>query len=245
MAKFFNRTRMTTATTGTGTITLGSAASNFFLTFAESGVADGNVVSYCIEDGTDFEIGIGTYTAAGTTLSRTTVRVSKIGGTAGTSKLNLSGAATVFLCPDKEDLLSISENATTNQVFAGPSSGGNAPPAFRALVGADIPSIAVPTKQYLLSGSGATYTTPAGCRLIIVKMVGGGGGGGATATNSGSAGSTTIFNSINANGGAGGNVGASSGTGGLGGNGGTGSASLRLSGSDGGSAGTNSSIGAG
>lgn len=219
---------MTTSNTGTGTITLGSAVSNFFLTFAEAGVANGNVVSYCIEDGTDFEIGIGTYTSSGTTLSRDTVRVSKIGGTAGTSKLNLSGNATVFLCPDKEDLLSISENAATNQIFAGPASGGAAPPAFRALVGADAPGPS--TRQYLLSGTGATYTTPAGCRLIIVKFVGGGGGAAAIATNNGTAGTDSSFNSVVAKGGGGGVV---AGAGGIGGTGGTGSAQLRIAGSNG------------
>jgi hypothetical protein len=33
------------------------------------------------------------------------------------------------------------------------------------------------TTQYLTSGTSATYTTPANCRAIRVRMVGGGGGG--------------------------------------------------------------------
>ena len=33
------------------------------------------------------------------------------------------------------------------------------------------------TRQRLTSGSGATYTTPANCRMIRVRMIGGGGGG--------------------------------------------------------------------
>lgn len=106
MAKLFNRVRVATATTGTGTITVGAATSNAFLTFAEAGVADGNVVSYVIEDGDDFEAGIGTYTVSGTTLSRDTVRVSKITGTVGTSKISLSGSAIVFIDALAEDLFS-------------------------------------------------------------------------------------------------------------------------------------------
>jgi hypothetical protein len=78
------------------------------------------------------------------------------------------------------------------------------------------------TVQYLTSGTSATYTTPANCRAIKVKMIGGGGGGGGTGAT---AGGTTTFNSINANGGGAGAAG--------GGSGGTGSASLRLAGGDG------------
>jgi hypothetical protein len=87
---------MTTATAGTGTITLGSAKAGY-LTFAEAGVANADTVTYVLVDGNDFEIGTGTYTSSGTTMSRDTVTVSKISGTAGTTKLTLSGTAEVFL----------------------------------------------------------------------------------------------------------------------------------------------------
>lgn len=97
MAKAYaDRVWMTTATTGTGTLTLGSAKAGY-ATFAEGGVANADTVSYVIIDGDDFEIGTGTYTSSGTTMSRDTVHASKIGGTAGTSKINLSGSAEVFL----------------------------------------------------------------------------------------------------------------------------------------------------
>lgn len=104
MTKTFNRARMTTATTGTGTVTLGSAVSDAFATFAEAGVSDSDTLVYCIEEGNDFEIGRGTYTASGTTLSRDTVLHSKISGTSGTSKMNLGGAAEVFIVAAAEDI---------------------------------------------------------------------------------------------------------------------------------------------
>lgn len=112
MAKLFNRARVNTSTVGAGTITLGAAFSNAFCTFAEAGVANGDIVTYVIEDGADFEIGIGTYTSVGPTLSRDTVRLSKIGGTAGASKINLSGSAVVYIAPSQEDITEVIQTLT-------------------------------------------------------------------------------------------------------------------------------------
>lgn len=76
-----DRVRVTTTSTGTGTITLGSAV-NAFQNF--SVIGDGNTTYYTIVDSTagDWEVGIGTYTASGTTLSRDTILESSNGGTA-------------------------------------------------------------------------------------------------------------------------------------------------------------------
>ena len=67
-----DRVQETTTTAGTGTVTLGGAVLGF-QTFAIIG--DGNTTYYAIADPItgDWEVGIGTYTASGTTLSRTTV----------------------------------------------------------------------------------------------------------------------------------------------------------------------------
>ena len=67
-----DRVKETTTTTGTGTVTLAGAASGF-QSFAA--VGDGNQTFYAIVDSAsgDWEVGVGTYTSSGTTLSRTTV----------------------------------------------------------------------------------------------------------------------------------------------------------------------------
>ena len=65
-----DRIKETTTTTGTGTYTLAGAVGGFE---AFSQIGNSNTTYYCCTDGTDFEIGIGTYTASGTTLARTTI----------------------------------------------------------------------------------------------------------------------------------------------------------------------------
>jgi hypothetical protein len=95
-----NLARMTTATTGSGTITLGSAVSGF-LSFAAAGVPDGAQVSYGINDGSNGEAGRGRYTAAGTTLSRDLIYESTNGGSA----ISLSGSAQVFVTGLAEDFV--------------------------------------------------------------------------------------------------------------------------------------------
>lgn len=110
-----NRVKTTTSTTGTGTITLGSAASGFQ---AFSAIGDGNQTYYTIVDGTAWEVGYGTYTASGTTLTRTLISSST------GSLLNLSGSATVFCDLPAEKAIYLQPNNdlfTTSRTVIGSS----------------------------------------------------------------------------------------------------------------------------
>jgi len=88
-----DRVKETTTTTGTGTVTL-LGASTGFQSFAA--VGDANTTYYTIagQTNSEWEVGIGTYTSSGTTLSRTTVLSSSNGG----SLVNFSaGTKDVFV----------------------------------------------------------------------------------------------------------------------------------------------------
>lgn len=74
-----DRVKETTTTTGTGTLTLTGAVTGFQ---AFSVIGDGNTTYYTITDGNNFEVGIGTYTLSGTTLSRDTILESSNSGSA-------------------------------------------------------------------------------------------------------------------------------------------------------------------
>src|SRR5258708_6008220 len=99
MPNLFNRAGMSTTTAGQGNITLASALGAVaintasFQSFTAAGVTDAMVVSYLILDANgNWEVGTGTYTASGTTLTRT-VKYSSNSNTA----IALSGSAQVFI----------------------------------------------------------------------------------------------------------------------------------------------------
>lgn len=113
---------MTTATTGTGSVTLGSASVGY-QTFAAAGVVNGDTVRYVIEDGTAWEIGEGTYTHTGTTLSRNPSE-SSLGG----SLINLSGSAVVYVSATANDFASTIDGGSASTVYLATQSinGGSA-----------------------------------------------------------------------------------------------------------------------
>lgn len=126
MPKLFDRVKVNIATTGTGTVTFGSASSNAFLTPTEAGCADADTVRYVIVDGTDFEEGIGTIASSVATMERTTVTKSKIGGTAGTSKINLSGSAVLALTASAADIVNAADITATGEALLTAANAGAA-----------------------------------------------------------------------------------------------------------------------
>ena len=110
-----NRAKMSTSTTGTGTITLGSALSGY-QTFAQAGITNGQTVRYAIEDGTNFEIGSGVFTSSGTTLTRNVTESSN-----SDNAISLSGSGEVFITASAADIF-VNDGAnslTTTGVITG------------------------------------------------------------------------------------------------------------------------------
>jgi hypothetical protein len=103
---FADLVQETTSTTGTGTLTLSGAVSGY-QSFAAIG--NTNTTYYRIKSGLDSEVGIGTYTLSGTTLSRDTVLYSSAGGT---TKITVATGATVSCVYPAERAVYLSETGT-------------------------------------------------------------------------------------------------------------------------------------
>ena len=91
-----DRVKETTTTTGTGTITLAGAVAGFQ---SFSVIGNANTTYYAIVGGTEFEVGVGTYTSSGTTLSRDTVLTSSNSG----NKVDFSAGEKDVFCTQPAD----------------------------------------------------------------------------------------------------------------------------------------------
>ncbi len=95
-----DRVKETSTTEGVGTLTLDGATFGGFQSFQDA-IGDGNTTYYCIENGSNFEIGVGTYTSSSNTLSRDTVLQSSNSD----SKISTVGVSNVFCVVPAEKLL--------------------------------------------------------------------------------------------------------------------------------------------
>ena len=103
-----DRVKETTTTTGTGTYTLGGAVTGF-QSFT-SVLSNADTTYYCCTDGTNFEVGLGTFTSSGTTLARTTVLESSnsnnaVNWTSGTRDIFITQPAEKAAFLDASDVL--------------------------------------------------------------------------------------------------------------------------------------------
>ena len=178
-----DRVKETTTTTGTGTITLAGAATGFQ---SFSVIGNGNTTYYAISSssGSEWEVGIGTYTSSGTTLARTTILASSNSGSA----VNLSaGTKDVFVTlPSSKSIATattVSDTANSSTGYFQIPQGTTAqrpgsPTTGMMRVNTTNNSLEV---YSVASDAWNTVSTFANPLSIEVLLVAGGGGGGTTA----------------------------------------------------------------
>jgi hypothetical protein len=178
-----DRVKETTTTTGTGTITLAGAATGFQ---SFSVIGNGNTTYYAISSssGSQWEVGIGTYTSSGTTLARTTILASSNSGSA----VDLSaGTKDVFVTlPSSKAIATattVSDTANTSTGYFQIPQGTTAqrpgsPTTGMMRVNTSNNSLEV---YSVASDAWNTVSTFANPLSIEVLLVAGGGGGGTTA----------------------------------------------------------------
>ena len=123
--KVGDRVKQTTTTTGTGTITLNGAAPTGFSNFRDY-LSDGDTTYYVIEDGTNYEIGLGTFNTGGSATADTIARSSNANVYRSTNSNNRvdwsSGTRSVFISlpsdkaifKDATDVVSLTSDVTVN-----------------------------------------------------------------------------------------------------------------------------------
>ena len=109
-----DRVKETSTTAGTGTLTLAGASAGF-QSFAAIG--NGNTTYYAIVDSTagTWEVGIGTYTSSGTTLSRDTVMSSSNSGSLVTFSSNSKDVFVTY--PSEKSVYEDASNTVVQQSF--------------------------------------------------------------------------------------------------------------------------------
>ncbi len=123
MAKFFNRVKVAITSTGTGSVTCGTALTGF-QSLADASVANGDVVRYTIIDGNSYESGTGTVTLSGSTYSIS--RGPSVSSESNNSAIDVSSSsgANIFLTMLAEDVV-VNLADLDNVSTATPSDGQN------------------------------------------------------------------------------------------------------------------------
>jgi len=171
-----DRVLETTTSTGSGTITLAGAKQGY-QSFS-LGIGDGNQTYYTIAGTVEWEVGIGTYTSSGTTLSRDTVLSSSSGG----GKVTFSaGSKDVFVTyPAGRSVESTSATITTlngttlgytsaNITTVTGTTAGFSSANITALSGTNFTATSLTLTNPLARGQGGTglSTTPTNGQLLI------------------------------------------------------------------------------
>jgi hypothetical protein len=120
-----DRVRDTTTTTGTGTVTLSGTAPTGYQNF--SVIGNGNTCYYTINGGSQWEVGIGTYSSTGPTLARTTVLAS-----------SSSGSAVDFAAGTKDVFVTYPAEKSVNYDASDNVGIGNTNPGFKLEVTGDV-----------------------------------------------------------------------------------------------------------
>ena len=162
-----DRVKETTTSIGTGTITLAGAVAGF-QSFAVVGNA--NTTFYTISGGSQWEVGIGTYTSSGTTLSRDTVLSSS---SAGALVDFAAGTKDVFVTYPAER--SVYTTASAELAIPAPGTTGNVLTSNGTTWASTAGAVAANVQTFSSSG---TWTKPTGAQFHLVELWGAGGGGG-------------------------------------------------------------------
>ena len=168
-----DRVKETTATTGTDTYALGGALTGFE-TFTAN-LSNGDTTYYACTDGTDFEVGLGTFTSSGTTLARTSILASTnsnnaVSWSAGTKTIFCTLPAAKALILDASGNIIAANASNLTNLNASNLASGTVP---NARLDAELQAVAGLTSaadkgiQFTGSGTASTYDlTSAGKALL-------------------------------------------------------------------------------
>jgi len=159
-----DRVNETSTTTGAGTFTLAGAVTGFQ---SFSAIGNGNTTYYTIvlQGGTEWEVGLGTYTSSGTTLSRTTVLSSSNSGSlvnfsAGTKNVFCDYPAPKAVYGDATDTAFEAQFAASNGLMMNNMTVGT---SFTIPTGYSASSVGP-----VVVSSGVTITVPSGSRWVVL-----------------------------------------------------------------------------